>query len=167
MTYRNDLAALAARKTALELEVRQRQRELDDANRMVQEIEARTKLPVLDNIRIAAPCSAEWANMTGDERVRHCNSCSKNVYNLSGMTRDEAETLLVEKEGQLCVRYYRRHDGTILTSDCARGKRYRRGRRVLVAGITAIVLGSMGSCVSKVLDGPFMGKPARPEPTER
>ncbi|HEX4421098.1 MAG TPA: hypothetical protein VH165_24440 [Kofleriaceae bacterium] len=140
MTYRNDLAALAARKTALELEVRQRQRELDDANRMVQEIEARTKLPVLDNIRIAAPCSAQWANMVGDDRVRACGDCQKNVYNLSELTREDAEALIREKEGRLCARYYQRADGTILFKDCAVGVRRRRHRRFATAGVAASLI---------------------------
>jgi len=79
-------------------------------------------LPILDNIKVAAPCAAEWSKMTGDARQRHCADCNKHVYNLSEMTRDEAQALLIEKEGRLCVRYYRRHDGTILTADCPVGR---------------------------------------------
>ncbi|HEV7558643.1 MAG TPA: hypothetical protein VGO00_24400, partial [Kofleriaceae bacterium] len=104
-----------------------------------------------------------WSGMTGDERVRHCGSCNKNVYNLSGMTRDDAHALLVEHEGAMCVRYYRRHDGTILTADCRTGKKYRRGQRMIIAGVTAIVLGTLGSCAQKVMSGPFMGKRSAPE----
>ena len=44
-----------------------------------------------------------------------------NVYNLSGMTRRQAEELLINSEGRLCVRFYRRRDGTILTKDCPVG----------------------------------------------
>jgi hypothetical protein len=59
--------------------------------------------------------------MTGDERVRFCKQCSLNVYNLSSMTRREAEALIANTEGRLCVRYYRRRDGTILTKNCPVG----------------------------------------------
>lgn len=72
----------------------------------------------LEAVRVATPCNADWNRMTGDERTRFCQSCAKNVYNLSGMTRAEAENLIREKEGNLCVRFYRRTDGTILTDDC-------------------------------------------------
>ena len=113
MTYRNDLDALAARHAALEREVRERQRELEDTRRLVEESQARARLPVVDNIRVAAPCSASWDAMTGDDRVRACGDCQKNVYNLSDLTRDEAEALIREKEGRLCVRYFQRADGTI------------------------------------------------------
>ena len=75
----------------------------------------------LDNIRVASPCPADWNEMLGDERKRFCSQCSLNVYNLSGMTRDEAENLLLTSEGRVCVRFYRRADGTVLTKDCPVG----------------------------------------------
>ena len=166
MTYRSDLDALEARHSALDAEVTTKTQERDATRRLLDDARARVSLPVLDNIQIAAPCHADWAGMTGDERVRHCGSCDKNVYNLSEMTREDAQALLVQHEGKLCVRYYRRHDGTILTADCPRGKKYRRGRRMIIAGGTAIVISSLGSCAQKVLSGPFMGAQARPEPTQ-
>ncbi len=50
------------------------------------------------------------------------------VYNLSEMTSLEAENLVLEKEGKLCVRFLRRKDGTILTQDCPVGLRHIRAR---------------------------------------
>ncbi len=75
----------------------------------------------LDNIKIASPCSADWNAMIGNERSRHCGDCKLNVYNLSGMTRFDAENLLLQAEGRVCVRYFRRADGTVLTKDCPVG----------------------------------------------
>jgi len=142
MTYRNDLDALSARQAALETEVRDRTRELDEARRLVAEITARARLPVLDNIRVAAPCSARWEAMAGDDRVRACGDCQKNVYNLSELTRDEAETLIREKEGNLCVRYFQRADGTIMLKDCAVGVSRRRHRRIAAVGVAASLAGA-------------------------
>src|SRR5689334_4619149 len=86
-----------------------------------------TRLPVLlENVRIATPCSADWSQMAGDDRVRFCGGCEKNVYNLSAMTRAEAEALVREREGRLCVRMYQRADGTVLTQDCPVGVRRTR-----------------------------------------
>src|SRR5579864_8307660 len=84
---------------------------------------------MLDRVSIAAPCSADWESMPGTGRVRHCAQCNKNVYNLSAMTRREAEALLRETEGRLCARLYRRADGTILTENCPVGLRA-IGRRI-------------------------------------
>src|SRR5262245_14282400 len=99
------------------------------------------RLTVLDDLRVAAPCPASWDDMTGNERVRFCGSCRLHVYNLSEMARDEAERLVRETEGRLCVRFYRRADGTVLTQDCQAGARWvwRRSRRPLAK--VAAVLG--------------------------
>jgi len=75
----------------------------------------------LNNIKVASPCPADWNEMYGDDRKRFCGDCKLNVYNLSGMTRDEAERLVTNAEGRLCVRYYQRADGSIITADCPVG----------------------------------------------
>ena len=75
----------------------------------------------LDNVNVASPCPANWDEMTGNDRQRFCASCQLNVYNLSGMTRGEAEHLIANSEGRLCVRYYRRADGSIITKNCPVG----------------------------------------------
>ncbi|HEY4244449.1 MAG TPA: hypothetical protein VGM88_31765 [Kofleriaceae bacterium] len=141
MAYRDDIAALHARRTALEDDVRAKTRERDEVAVLLAETERRASLPVLDNVRVAAPCPADWNAMSGDERVRHCGACDKNVYNLSSMTREEAEALIREKNGGLCVRYYRRPDGTILTGDCTVGIRRQRRLLVVVAAGAATLLG--------------------------
>lgn len=75
----------------------------------------------LNNLKIASPCSQDWEGMMGDNRKRYCGECKLNVYNLSGMTRAEAENLVMNAEGRLCVRFYQRADGTVLTQDCPVG----------------------------------------------
>lgn len=87
----------------------------------------------LNNIKIASPCSADWNRMVGDDRKRFCSDCKLNVYNLSGMTRYDAENLLRNSEGRLCVRYFQRADGTILTKDCPVGWESVKQRGILVA----------------------------------
>jgi hypothetical protein len=99
----------------------------------------------LDNIQVAAPCSMEWNEMDGDERVRHCALCRKNVYNLSDMSRAEVEALIKEKEGRLCVRFFRRADGTVLTDNCPVGLRaIRRRLRWIGAGVAALLTFAAG-----------------------
>jgi hypothetical protein len=88
----------------------------------------------LDGVRVAAPCPAQWEKMVGDERMRYCGQCSLHVYNLSGMTKREAETLVANAEGRLCVRYYRRADGSILTRNCPVGLRAVKQRVTRIAG---------------------------------
>ncbi len=147
MTYRSDVDALAARTESLAAEVASKTKELASTQALLDEAVAKTKLPVLPNIKVATPCTADWTAMTGDERIRACASCNKNVYNLSSMTRDEAEALIMAKEGRLCVRYYQRNDGTILLKDCAVGIKQKRKRRVLAAGVLALLGGGVFAAI--------------------
>ena len=95
----------------------------------------------LDNVRVAAPCPANWDSMYGNERVRFCGECQLNVYNLSAMSKAEAEQLIGQAEGRLCVRYYRRRDGSIITQNCPVGLRAlkRRLSRVATAIATSVL----------------------------
>ena len=88
----------------------------------------------LEGVRVAAPCPADWEKMVGDERVRYCGQCSLHVYNLSGMTKRQAESLVANAEGRLCVRYYMRADGSILTRNCPVGLRALKQRVSRIAG---------------------------------
>ena len=92
-------------------------------------------IDLLHRIRIASPCSASWEEMRGDERVRFCQQCRLNVYNLSAMEPENAEKLVREKEGRLCVRYYARPDGTMPVRDCPVG--FQAARRTVLARIAA------------------------------
>src|SRR5205823_409553 len=96
----------------------------------------------LANVSVATPCPADWDNMIGGERVRFCSQCQLNVYNLSAMSKFEAESLIARTEGRLCVRFYRRRDGSILTDNCPIGLRAlkRRALRIKTA-VAASVLG--------------------------
>lgn len=108
------------------------------------------QLNVLDNIQIATPCSASWDEMAGDDRVRYCSHCELNVYNLSDMRRDEAERLLLETEGRLCVRLFRRKDGTVLTRDCPLGLaavRYRVASWLAAAAAAIGITISVPGCI--------------------
>lgn len=151
MPYRDDEQALQAKKEQLEQD-RARIEEHKRAfahlaedeirvRRELAEVEQRLakrkkSLPVLGEVRVASPCHADWNLMTGDEQSRFCEKCAKNVYNLSAMTTEQAENLIREKEGDLCVRYYQRKDGTVLTADCPVGVRRKRVKAVaFVAGL--------------------------------
>ena len=82
----------------------------------------------IDRLRIATPCPIGWEQMTGDNRVRFCDHCQLNVYNISELSRSEAEKLIASTEGRLCARLFRRADGTVLTKDCPVGLRALRRR---------------------------------------
>ena len=95
----------------------------------------------LDNVQIASPCSANWDEMYGDNRKRFCGDCKLNVYNLSGMTRDEAETLVTNADGRLCIRFYKRADGTLITEDCPVGwSRVKQRTKVFATAALSLII---------------------------
>jgi hypothetical protein len=114
----------------------------------------------IDELKIASPCSVSWSSMKGNDFVRNCEDCRKNVYNLSLLTRNEANELIREKEGNLCVQLYKRFDGTLLTADCPVGLRairrqYIKTRAKVLASafaIWAFITGS-SSCSSVTTAG--------------
>ena len=118
----------------------------------------------LQNLKIASPCSADWNAMVGDERKRFCGECKLNVYNLSGMTSYDAENLLRNSEGRLCVRYFQRPDGTVLTKDCPVGWARIKRRMAVTAGALCTVL-------LTIMNGLFLfsliGKSGRKQITKR
>ncbi|HEX3763865.1 MAG TPA: hypothetical protein VHW23_34455 [Kofleriaceae bacterium] len=159
------MTALAARHQALAAEVAEKTRALEESRTLLEQARARARLPVLDQIRVASPCTADWERMTGDHQVRHCDDCRKDVYNLSGMTRDEAEALIRGHNGELCVRYYRRHDGTILLADCTVGVERLRRRTKTAARAAMLVAGGLVAASAAALSTATMGKVApREEP---
>lgn len=96
----------------------------------------------LEIAEIPEPCTVPWDSMKGNDRVRHCNECSKNVYNISNMTRAEAHALLIDNEGKVCISMLKRADGTIVSDKCPPILKPIRNcwRRVSAAAIAAFAL---------------------------
>jgi hypothetical protein len=119
---------------------------------------------LLNEIRIASPCSASWDEMAGDETVRFCRHCNLDVYNLSRMTAADAAALVEGRMGRLCVRLYRRADGTVLTQDCPVGVRARLRRMARAAGMAlTALLGLFPVTATRAEQHALQGQPARVE----
>ena len=150
--YRDDTDSLEARHAALSSElssVQEKTKELDalktseahlakevaDVQRKLEGRRSRRTLPLLESIQIASPCTASWNKMIGDDRARFCTHCQKDVFNLSAMPKDEAESFIQTRTAEVCVRLYKRTDGTVLTSDCPVGVKRKRRRKAAVAAV--------------------------------
>ena len=122
----------------------------------------------LNNIRIASPCSADWEQMYGDDRKRFCGDCKLNVYNLSGMSREEAEALIMNAEDRLCVRFYKRRDGSVITEDCPVGwARVKQRTRVFATAAFSMLMALLSgvfivSLFSKAKTTTMMGEMSVP-----
>ena len=94
----------------------------------------------LRNLKVASPCPANWDGMYGDERVRFCGDCRQSVYNVAMFTRAEATRLLNDSSGRVCLRIFRRPDGTVVTDDCRARLRAARKRGLLIFAGTLVVV---------------------------
>jgi hypothetical protein len=117
------------------------------------------KLPTLETLRVTSPCQVPWDRMTGDARIRHCDVCKQNVYNLSEMTRAEANDLIDATGARMCMRYYHRADGTILLRDCA--VEY-RPTSLIAAGAVALALSGAALWHARVQENGRHHEVARP-----
>ena len=100
----------------------------------------------LNNLKVASPCSQDWNAMIGDNRKRYCGECKLNVFNLSGMSRAEAENLIMNAEGRLCVKFYKRADGSVITQDCPVGwARVKQRTRAYVTALASLIFTFFGA----------------------
>lgn len=97
-----------------------------------------SKKSLLDAIEMPAPCSKDWKDMTGDEKVRFCHSCGKNVVNIAAYTRSEAKKILKQSSEKPCIRLVRDSQGNVQTSD----KRFYKIASKRASRIAAGVLGA-------------------------
>ncbi|HET6329173.1 MAG TPA: hypothetical protein VFF76_00155 [Holophagaceae bacterium] len=132
----------------------------------------------LNKLQIASPCPAAWAEMSGDDRARFCATCEKHVYDFSKMTAAEGMALIIEKEGKVCARLWKRADGTVITADCAVGAMRLVGKRpkrisLFAASLMASALLNLACAPKapkteqKAAQLPVPGKPCDPTDKKR
>lgn len=116
------------------------------------------RLDQIDNLRVATPCHMTWDDLSGDsDTQRYCGECRLNVFNFTGMSRDDIAEVLTATEGRVCAQLYQRPDGTVITQDCPVGLAAVRAairRRVarmtvacglIIAGISGLAFGGARS----------------------
>jgi hypothetical protein len=102
----------------------------------------------LKNLTIPSPCSTDWNSMKGNDQVRFCEHCDLSVFNLSTMTRHQAERLVTRSNGRLCVQFVADPNGKPLFAEAGQ-KLYRISRRAsrIAAGAFTAAL-SVSSAVA-------------------
>jgi len=102
----------------------------------------------LRQIHIPTPCQASWDGMEGDAQKRFCTGCQKHVHNLSEMTGEQAQALLLVRAGEhVCVRFTPNAAGTPQTrEDVTRTVRpWRRRLAVALSSVLAVALGGLNA----------------------
>lgn len=135
---RRELEAAEERVVSLAHAIEQRDTLAGELERLDREArqESQRHTPRLRSLKVAAPCSARWEDMVGDQTKRFCGGCLKNVYDLSAMSAEAAEALLdAGSDDPPCVRFTRRADGTVLSGNCSVGAVRRGLERAVVSAL--------------------------------
>ena len=98
-----------------------------------------SKFEKLRKLRVAEPCSENWNEMFGNERVRFCSHCAKSVNDLSAMSPKGALRLVKRSRGNICVRYV---EHPLTKEPVIDGRLYKIARRApaLAAGVVGATL---------------------------
>jgi hypothetical protein len=96
---------------------------------------------LLNSFVVKAPCSQDWNDMVGDDKVRLCSQCNLNVHNVSAMTDVEAAVVLKRRQAErVCVYAYQRPDGSVITDNCpTQLRKYRKKLRTTIAAAVVTV----------------------------
>jgi len=62
---------------------------------------------LIQQLRIASPCSVEWDSMIGNDRVRFCEHCRLSVHHVDFLNKKQLRRLIARSHGRLCVNYTR------------------------------------------------------------
>jgi outer membrane protein OmpA-like peptidoglycan-associated protein len=92
-------------------------------------------------MRIVEACDLPWDMLRGRGQVRFCQSCGKEVHDLTSMTESEARAYLFLRGGRLCSRSPTDSEGTVLLPET----RARRGGRALPL-LAATLSATMTAC---------------------
>jgi hypothetical protein len=106
----------------------------------------------LDQVEVAIPCAARWDQMQGSRTQRFCQHCQKTVHDVSAMPHAEAERLLCQSAGSLCIRYVKGIDGQVQTLDY----RAKKGGRTFSWRAWTLI-GLAGALLAGVVNATFFG----------
>ncbi len=100
----------------------------------------------LDVLTTPSRCTFPWELMEGDACARVCSECSREVHDVAKMEPPRAEAFLAEHmDAPPKLRLYRRPDGRVIDSECPRGERERRARRMLSFLGLALAIGGVAA----------------------
>lgn len=122
-----------------------------------------SKFEKLRKLRVAEPCSENWNEMFGNDRVRFCSHCAKSVNDISAMSPKEALKLVNRSRGNICIRYV---ENPLTKEPVIGGRLYQIARRApaIAAGVVGATLGL--SAMSYAQGGTRTARTNTPQQTE-
>jgi len=103
-------------------------------------------------LRISSPCPMSWDDLVGNDRIRYCDKCKLNVYNLADMNPQEVEAIVRKTEGRLCGQLYLRGDRTASLRDCPSTARRVLFKRIVATG--SVLFLALFATLFRGMEGP-------------
>ncbi len=90
----------------------------------------------------ALPCKWRWPESDSGkvERFRYCDKCQTPVYNFDGLSLEQAESVIFQRENIKKPTLYKRADGKFMTRDCPVEVKRRKDRGLMIAGAGLFVI---------------------------
>jgi len=112
-----------------------------------------SKKRFIDSIRVSDPCTEDWDEMVGNEKVRLCTHCAREVNDISKLRRKDAKLLLRRSSGRICVRY---------REDPQTGKKVFLDSLFQITRRSGIAAGALGASIALSNAAYSQGKPSVP-----
>jgi hypothetical protein len=105
----------------------------------------------MKNLRVDAPCTENWSEMTSTERGAHCNKCATEVFDFTNKSNPEIRSILLEKSGQsVCGRYTTdQYESLNADYDAWKFNSKRSMQRAMVFSLVVVFGLSLFSCTDK------------------
>lgn len=134
----------ALREFALTTKSKEEARLKEEMEFLVAPSQTKPSCPIV-KFRKSSDCPVSWDEMsggsTGFTRVRYCDRCRLNIYDLDGLETAEAEELVVQREGQSKVNYFQRKDKKFQVKDCRVGAKKKYVRQAATVAAACVVIG--------------------------
>lgn len=99
----------------------------------------------LERFKVIDQCPVRWEQMQGGRQERTCTQCEHSVVNVSRMSRDQAEQLIVSRQAageKVCIYYDLTPDGRIQTEEQVGARRgaHRQTLKLAAAASAALAV---------------------------
>lgn len=120
----------------------------------------------------ASPCPVGWSQMSGDNKVRWCQSCKHFTYNRQKESLPTVLSWIWFREGLRPEVLFVREDGAVMTVDCQAGARkndaIRNGKIAAGVAIALLILAALSAPTSQSSQQPpTVESPATAQPEEQ
>lgn len=109
----------------------------------------------VDRLKIDFPCTADWNQMRGNERIRYCEECNKYVYDFARLPRRQVEEMMAASPGRICAKLTYKNNSLVFLDSKPRPRPESHRASPLAAAILTAMLGINTGAALPVMAAPL------------